>query len=71
MPNPVTDVLGGAIDTGEAIAKAGGWIAQPKNWLRVVYVAGGGALILVGVAMLISQSAAAKTVVKTGARVLR
>jgi hypothetical protein len=46
-------ILNEAVQTGNAIvsigslaAKAGTWISDPRNWLRIVYVALGGALVI-------------------------
>lgn len=44
--------LGGLNDIASFTANAGNWISNPSNWLRVLYVLGGAALAVAGVAML-------------------
>jgi hypothetical protein len=48
------DVAQGVATIAEGIFKAGVWMAQPKNWLRVAYVAGGGLLVGIGAYMIAS-----------------
>lgn len=50
----VTDVLG---DVGKAAWKAGGWLGNPHNWLRIAYVGLGAGTIIVGLAKLIGYDA--------------
>ena len=45
----VPDAIGSVTD---ALAKAGAWMANRHNWVRVGWVAGGGAMILIGVSIL-------------------
>lgn len=66
-------VINEAVQTGNAIAsvgqlvaKAGTWINDPRNWLRVIYVMLGGALV-VG-AMVIVVAPVAAPVVKTAVK---
>lgn len=40
------------------MAKAGMWMADPHNWLRVVMVTGGGVAVLAGIGMLAKSGAA-------------
>lgn len=42
----------GVWDTTEGLLDAAGWIANPQNWIRVLYVAGGGVLVIVGIAVI-------------------
>lgn len=50
------DAAGGAVgsigDIAGFAAKAGNWVSNPRNWLRIVYVIGGVALVVVGVSSL-------------------
>lgn len=53
------DAGGGLMDTAEqigrlaqAVAKAGNWLANPGNWVRIAYVAGGGLLALTAVSVI-------------------
>lgn len=41
----------------QAVAKAGNWLANPANWVRVVYVAGGGLLALTAVSVIVAPGA--------------
>lgn len=88
--DPITDrasgaiegTIGGAIDTGQSIvsigqlaAKAGTWINDPSNWLRVAYVVLGGALLIGALVVVAAPMAAnvvpAGKVVKTVAKVAK
>jgi hypothetical protein len=42
------DIAEGIGAIAEGTVKVGTWIAQPKNWVRVGYVVGGAALVMVG-----------------------
>lgn len=42
----------GVWDTAEGFLDAAGWIANPQNWIRVLYVVGGGALVITGIAVI-------------------
>jgi len=48
--------IGGTVDSLGTIAtdigNAAAWTADPKNWVRVVYVIGGAALVIVGLAVV-------------------
>lgn len=48
---------GDVLDTARGAVKAGQWLSNPHNWVRIVYVAGGVALILVAAGMLVQRSA--------------
>lgn len=37
----------------QAVAKAGNWLADPGNWVRIAYVTGGGLLALTAVSVII------------------
>jgi hypothetical protein len=55
--NPLDDVAsaaGSAADGVKLAASAGVWISNPHNWLRVVYVVAGGALIIAGAQLTVS-----------------
>lgn len=42
----------------QAVAKAGNWLADPHNWVRIAYVGGGGLLALVAVNIVAQPYAA-------------
>ena len=76
--NPL-DELGAGVDAaadGVKLAASGAvWVSNPHNWLRVVYVVAGGALIVAGLQLTVSGrvakvaaplTGAAKTVVTKG-----
>ncbi len=44
-------------DVAEAVIKAGSWISTPSNWVRVLYVMGGGVIIVAGIAYLAKDTA--------------
>jgi hypothetical protein len=48
------DVAEGVGSIAEAVQKAGTWMSQPKNWVRIAYVWGGGFFVLVGVYVIAS-----------------
>jgi hypothetical protein len=50
--NPV-DELGGLVDFGNKTAR---WVSNAENWVRVGYVVGGGAMIIVGLVMMIQST---------------
>lgn len=53
----VLGTVGEVADTARGVVKAGQWLANPHNWVRIVYVTGGAALILVAAAMLVNGTA--------------
>lgn len=53
MPGDLADAAGQIGRLAQAVAKAGNWLADPANWLRVAYVAGGGLLALTAVTVVI------------------
>jgi Lysozyme like domain len=60
----IDETAGGVLDTGRSVvaigqlaAKAGTWISDPRNWMRIVYVALGGALV-VGALVMVALPAA-------------
>lgn len=42
----------------QAVAKAGNWLANPGNWVRVAYVVGGGVLAITAVSVVVRPYAA-------------
>lgn len=48
--NPISNIA-------EAVMKAAAWMSNPSNWVRVVYVAGGGVVIIAGVVYLAKDTA--------------
>jgi hypothetical protein len=78
----VDSTVGGVIDTGRSIAsigelaaKAGTWINDPGNWLRIAYVVLGGALLIGALVVVAAPMATnvipAGKVVKTVAKVAK
>ena len=59
--------VGEVADTARGAVKAGQWLANPHNWVRIVYVAGGSALILVAASMLVRGSVAGPVTSVAGA----
>lgn len=53
ISNPFSAVFELANDVG----KAASWISTPSNWLRVLYVVGGGVVIIAGIAYLAKDTA--------------
>lgn len=51
------DYVGPLDDIAEFTAKAGNWVSNRRNWIRVAYVVGGGILAIVGSAMVIRGTA--------------
>lgn len=56
----VKTVAGSVGDILEYIGKTALWIGNPHNWIRVVYVVGGVAVVGIGLAMVIKDSGAGK-----------
>jgi lysozyme-like protein len=55
--NPLDDVADAASSAADGVklaASAGVWLSNPHNWLRVVYVVAGGALIIAGAQLTVS-----------------
>lgn len=69
----VVGVAEGIGAVAEAVQKAGDWLSQPKNWVRVGYVWGGGFLVVLGIYIiaspLIGKAAASSPVGQTVKRV--
>lgn len=53
-------LLGPFGDIADFAAKAGNWISNPHNWVRVGYVVGGTLVALIGVQMLVREIPAVK-----------
>lgn len=47
------DVIDTVTKVGGAVVKTASWVSNPKNWLRVAYVIGGGLLIYAGIQTVI------------------
>lgn len=62
IPNPIgvaADIGAEAARVAVVVSRAGAWISNPRNWIRVGYVAGGMILIGIGVAMIVQEGKAA------------
>jgi myosin-crossreactive antigen len=62
--SPIGEALSGVTDSASAvfeiandIGKAAAWISTPSNWLRVLYIVGGGIVIVAGIAYLAKDTA--------------
>lgn len=55
--NTSLDVLDTVTKVGGAVTNTARWVSNPKNWLRVAYVIGGGVLIYAGIQSLILPTA--------------
>lgn len=57
--NSITDIpgniVGGVKDTTKVVVDAANWVVNPSNWLRVMYVIAGAAVVLVGLDMLVQN----------------
>lgn len=55
----ITDIpgeaAGAAKDTADIAISAANWVVNPSNWLRVLYVVAGAAVVLVGIDMLVQN----------------
>lgn len=51
-------------DVVEFVARTAAWTSNPRNWVRIVYVAGGSLVVLVGLLAILEQTSAGKTVTK-------
>lgn len=56
--NTSLDVLDTVTKLGGAVTNTARWVSNPRNWLRVAYVIGGGILIYAGVEALILPGSA-------------
>jgi hypothetical protein len=68
LPNPLSgvDAVGNAAqDTAHFIGKSATWVSNPRNWIRVGYVVGGGIVIGGSLFMVINSTKAGKAVTKT------
>lgn len=48
----IGDIAKGVGTIAEAVMKAAQWMAQPKNWVRIAYVVGGGVLVGAGLVIV-------------------
>lgn len=55
------DIVGSVKDTSSIVISAANWVANPSNWLRVVYVIAGAAVTLVGLDLLVENKILGKT----------
>jgi hypothetical protein len=65
--DPVTQLAGVLSDAAQTPVKIFNWLTDPKSWLRIGYLVGGGALILLGVGIfarpVLKKTASAVTAV--------
>lgn len=66
--NDTADAVGSAVDMGQKTAV---WISDAQNWIRVAYVVGGGAVVLLGLSMVIRSTPAGRQVQKTATKVAK
>jgi hypothetical protein len=52
----VTDVTQGIGSVVETVNKTASWLSNSENWVRVGYVVGGGAMIIVGLVMMVQST---------------
>lgn len=52
----ISDVTQGLGSIVETVNKSASWLSNSENWVRVGYVVGGGAMILVGLVMMVQSS---------------
>jgi hypothetical protein len=65
----ITDTAQGIGSAVETLNKTASWLSNSENWVRVGYVVGGGAMILVGLVMMVQSSSlgtAAMNIVPAG-----
>lgn len=73
---PNTGIFGALGDLGSlvaAVTKAGAWLSNSSNWVRIAYVAGGGVVVVAGLVMVLNSTQAGKTAVgaaKTAGKVI-
>jgi hypothetical protein len=59
----VADVATSAGQAIDALQRAATWTSQPKNWLRVAYVVGGGVLVVAALVKVVSEIPAGKAAI--------
>lgn len=64
----VVDAANSAAQAVDALQRVGTWIANPGNWVRVAYVAGGGALVVTALAKVIMSTDVGKVAVKAATK---
>lgn len=65
---PNTGIFGALGDLGSlvaAVAKAGAWLSNSGNWVRIAYVVGGGVVIIGGLVMIMESTEAGKSAIST------
>jgi hypothetical protein len=58
LTSPLQGLIGGGesvVHGFEGLIKAGLWLSKASNWVRIGYVAGGGVMLIVGLAMLVKD----------------
>lgn len=62
----VVDVATSASQAVDALQRGATWISQPKNWVRVAYVAGGSALVITALVQVVSSTGPGRAVIGAG-----
>jgi hypothetical protein len=65
----VVDVATSASQAVDALQRAATWIAQPKSWVRVGYVIGGGALVVTALVNVVAGTSAGKAAIGAGRKI--
>lgn len=62
----ITGLADLVVKTNAALLSGGKWISNPSNWLRIGYVAGGGALMIITLYALINSTTVGSKAITTG-----
>lgn len=69
IPNPldVVDDVAGAISRGVDLVAAGAkWFGDPRNWVRIVQVVGGGFVVIAGLSLILQETQVGQSLVSAG-----
>lgn len=59
----ITDGVGAVSDGIDVVVKGAEWVSNPSNWLRVLYVTLGGAVVIAGLSYAVKNSSTARQAV--------